>query len=258
MDEERPGLPAVDPLKVFVLRFIQNGKSSSSFPVAPGQRDDFSALFGLIQRVRRLAQAYVRLSADGFGVEAEILVRAALEHAITAQWAYLTIGGVDRLRVAGSQHNFTLMQTIYRYSNNPERDAIVAEAKAAVIAGPGLPKITQIVKELDVENGFLTQTYKVLSQVTHVTDRAQLDAFDLVGDTVVVRAAPADDAAHPVLYALASACMLSGWILADLTGDEDELEYLKEASWELTLPARMDFRLPPDRRRFEDDDRAAT
>ncbi len=83
----RDRLPTSDALLAFILRYIQVPSRRDEFKVDTQRQDEFLLLFGLTHRVRRLAQAYLRLRKGDFEVEGQILVRSALEHAVTAQWA---------------------------------------------------------------------------------------------------------------------------------------------------------------------------
>jgi hypothetical protein len=70
----------------FVLRFVQRHNGGQRVKVPEENHRDFLELFGLIQRVGRLARGYLALRHQGFTAEGTILVRSALEHAVTAQW----------------------------------------------------------------------------------------------------------------------------------------------------------------------------
>ena len=73
-------------MRAFLLRFIQDAKHRDMVTVpAENEREFLPVLYGLVQRVRRFAQAYVRLEKAGFATEASVLLRAALE-AHTELW----------------------------------------------------------------------------------------------------------------------------------------------------------------------------
>jgi hypothetical protein len=248
----RDRLPTPEALLAFILRYIQVPSRREEFRVESARQDQFLLLFGLTHRVRRLAQAYLRLRKGDFEVEGQILVRSALEHAVTAQWAYLTVGGIDRLKSSGTSNQYTFVRLLAEYSTDPAAPAQVQEFRDQVLAGPGLPKFTEMIKHLD-NNGFLRTTYKVLSQVIHVTHQATLDALGTDDDgEVTLKLRPDADVGHETLYALASSCMLAAWIVADLEGSTDEFGRLQDYSWQLSIPYRLDASLPADARRFED------
>lgn len=248
----RDRLPTSDALLAFILRYIQVPSRKHEFKVDTQRQDEFLFLFGLTHRVRRLAQAYLRLRKGDFEVEGQILVRSALEHAVTAQWAYLTRGGIERLKVSGTTDQYTFVKLLAEYSSDPAAPQQVEDFKDRVLKGPGLPNFTEMIKQLD-NNGFLRTTYKVLSQVVHVTHQATLDALDSdeSGD-VTLKLKPGADIGHETLYTLASACMLSAWIVADLEGIADEFSRLKSFSEQLSIPYRLDASLSAEARRFDD------
>jgi hypothetical protein len=71
-------LPSRNQMLGFILRFIQDGNRGDEVTVKREFRGDFLVLFGIIQRVRRLSQSWIRLEKAGFGTEARMLVRAAI------------------------------------------------------------------------------------------------------------------------------------------------------------------------------------
>ena len=248
----RDRLPSPDALLAFILRYIQVPSRKDEFKVDSQRQDEFLFLFGLTHRVRRLAQAYLRLRKGDFELEGQILVRSALEHAVTAQWAYLIKGGIDRLKVSGTTDQYTFVKLLAEYSSDPGAPEQVKDFKDRVLEGPGLPNFTEMIKQLD-NNGFLRTTYKVLSQVVHVTHQATLDALGSdENENVTLKLKPDEDIGHETLYTLASACMLSAWIVADLEGSADEFRRLKSFSEQLSIPYRLDASLSAEARRFDD------
>lgn len=256
-----PELPSDVDMRAFLLRFIQYAKYREMIMVPAGNEREFLVLFGLVQRVRRLAQAHLRLDRAGFANEASVLIRAALEHAVTAQWAFLTPGGVDRLHVTLARAQADLAGSMTGYSKDPEWVTRERQLRAAIPAGPGLPKFTGpqgIMAELDSIK-FLAVSYRVLSQVGHVTHQAPLD-FVVENEGVVrLRTEPEASEHTEMLYALTGFCMLVSWLHARLEGDDAEVVRLKEIALRLQVPWRLDTHLPDDRRRFpgEDTDPAA-
>ena len=215
-------------------------------------QSEFLLLFALVQRVRRLTQAFLRLQRSGFVSEASLLVRAALEHAVTAQWAYLTPGGVTRLHVSCARAQAAVAAGMTSYSKDPGWIDLEARLRADVPAGPGLPKFTGregIMAELDSIH-FLSASYRVLSQVGHVTHQAALDFLVEEEGEVHLRAEPEVLEQEQLRYALSGFCMLVAWIQARLEEDNDEVARLKEIAVRLHVPWRLDTHLPPIRRRF--------
>lgn len=58
-------LPSRETLDAFVPRFIQDARHPERIVPRPEWQTDFLTLFGVIQRVRRLAQACLRLRTHG-------------------------------------------------------------------------------------------------------------------------------------------------------------------------------------------------
>jgi hypothetical protein len=251
-----PGLPADIEMRAFLLRFIQDAKHRDGVTVPAENQRDFLVLFGLVQRVRRFAQAYLRLEKAGFATEASVLLRAALEHAVTAQWAYLTPGGVDRLHVTLARAQADLAHGMIGYLTDPEIIEQERRLRAAVPSGPGLPKFNGpggIMAELDSVK-FLSASYRVLSQVGHVTHQAPIDFVIEVEGVVQLRTEPEPDEHAEFLYALTGFCMLVAWLHARLEGDDDEVDRLKQTCARLSVPWRLDTHLPDERRRFPGED----
>lgn len=237
----------------FIVRYIQNSQVGETLNIPSESYADFTTLFGLLQRVRRLAHAYMRLRNDGFGSEGEVLIRAALEHAVTAQWAYLTPGGVKRLDVTLTAKQKEFAEVMASTSENPDMRAWAEQRPAP--DGKQLPKFTGdgIMADLD-DIQFLKATYKVLSQVGHVSHEAWLDAFVNIDGQLHIRDQPVPSMEHEMLYSLAGFCLLSAWIMARIQGDEQEIRRLQERGVQLHLPWRLDTHMPPERRRFPDEE----
>lgn len=243
-------------MKSFLLRFIQDARHDGRIDVPSESSREFLVLFGLIQRVRRLTQAYLRLEKAGFVSEGSVLLRSALEHAVTAQWAYLTPGGIDRLTVSLARAQADLAAGMIPYSKNPEWIQFEAHLREGVPPGPGLPKFTGrggIMAELDSIH-FLSTSYRILSQVGHVTHQAALDFVFEVGGETQLRDTPEVRQQAEMLYSLTGFCMLGAWLLARLEADEHEIRTLQALCVQLHVPWRLDTHLPRERRRFADED----
>lgn len=237
-------LPTRDQMLGFILRFIQDGNRDDEVIVKREFHGDFIVLFGIIQRVRRLSQAWVRLEKAGFSVEARMLVRAALEHAVTAQWVFYTVGGVDRMRHSGARDQFNLARDTGGSATQ------LSDLEDAIPAGPGMPAWGQIVADFDEPTRFIAQSYRVLSQIVHVTHSTILDGLEVDADgEISLRMEPEPAVEHEVLYALTGACLLAAWLLAVMSGDILQQQRLREGGVELHMPWRLDHHLPEERRR---------
>jgi hypothetical protein len=247
-----PDLPPIDAMRGFLLRFIQDVKHRDGIRVAPENEREFLILFGLMQRVRRLVQGYLRLERAGFANEGSLLARAALEHAVTAQWAYLIRGGIDRLHVTLGRASADLALGMIDYSSDSEWVAIEKELREQVPKGKGLPKFTGpggIMADLDAVK-FLGASYRVLSQVGHVTSQAMMDFLREEQGEVRLSRNPEVVYQREVLYALTGFAMLVAWIQARLDGDDAEVSLLESAAGDLRVPYRLDRDLAANRCRF--------
>lgn len=236
-----------------MLRFLQDKEHADGIRVLDEYGWDFRVLGGLIERVRRAARAYLILEKQGFAAEGRALVRSALEHAVTMQWAYLTPDGIDRLEVR-------LLQARVDYANR-SRDVddaewydLIARLEAEIphksdgSTSRGMPRFTgreSVLASLDA-TGYLQRAYAVLSRAGHVTDQAVTDYFVEDGGIVAVASAPSDVYDIDVFHTLATACCLAAWVLARLEGDGRGLELAMGQS----LLWRLDTHLPAERRRF--------
>lgn len=248
--EPTRGIPPTEQLQGFILRFIQDPKHRSDGASIPSENyRDFSLLYGLVKRVQRLAHAYMKLRRLRFASEGEVLVRAALEHAVTAQYAYLTKGGVDRLAVTLERKQKEWAEAIASSLTDPKAKQWADEMP--VPTGKGLPEFTGegMMGELD-EIEFLKVTYKVLSQVGHVSHESWTDTFVDVDGQLQIRESPDDYLDHEILYCLAGFCLLVAWITARLEQDDDEIDRLRQYGVAMHLPWRLDTHLPAKKRRF--------
>jgi hypothetical protein len=228
----------------FILRFIQDGNRGDDVTVKREFHGDFIVLFGIVQRVRRLSRAWVRLEKAGFGTEARMLVRAALEHAVTAQWVFYTVGGVDRMRHSSARDQFNLARDTGATAQQ------LRDLENAIPAGPGMPAWGQIVTDIDDPTRFINQSYRVLSQIVHVTHSTILDGLEVdEKGEISIRMEPEPAVEQEVLYALTGACLLAAWLLAVMSGDTSQQQRLRERGVELHMPWRLDHHLPERRRR---------
>lgn len=246
-------IPSDVELDSFVLRFIQDSSRLEEVVVPVENQEEYLLLFGPIQRVRRLATAFVRLRKAGFGPEGLILLRSALEHAVTVQWFYLTVGGKERLKVAltKDQADFAKFMRDASTSAKAEWAEFELNLRARVPAGKAGPRFSGdgMVGDLD-QDSFLATTYKIFSQVGHVTHQAVLDHVVEKESGYELRQAPEFDLSRETNYALASICLLASWVQARLERNSREIEFLEDSGHRLTMPWRLDQNLPLANRRF--------
>lgn len=237
-----------------MIRYVQDRDHADGIEVLPENGWDFQVLGGILERVRRAARAYLLLEKRGYAVEGRLLVRSAIEHAVTAQWAYLTPDGIDRLQVMLMLARRTYARTS-RDADDPEWVEVLAEIERQIPKQPdgslkrGMPKFSgreSVLSTMDV-TGYLQRGYAVLSRAGHVTDQAVTDYFAMEEDgTVAIADRPAEDHSLPVFHTLATCCALSAWVLARLEGDARGIEIASSQG----LLFRLDTHLPANERRF--------
>lgn len=240
----------MEALKGFLVSYLQYGKGQPEVTVLTRHAEAFLPVYSMTQRVRRYAKAYLVLDRTGMAPSGRPLVRAALEHAVTAQWVFYVDGGLSRFKKAAN-----LDQALYfkALTGLPDDHPEVIAVFGMVPDGKGMPTWEQIRDELEDSTGFLASTYRVLSQSVHVTHGAYLDAIEVEDDQVSLRDAPDDTAGHAVLYTLAASCLLAWWLEAVCRGDTDRLRRLESYGQELKMPWRLDTKLPASRRRSDAD-----
>jgi hypothetical protein len=246
-------LPGRSELLPWMIRFIDDREHANGISVLPEYAWDFRVLGGLVERVRRAARAYLLLEKAGHAAEGRALVRSALEHAVTAQWAYLTAHGVDRLEVWVHRARVDYARRS-RDKEDPEWDSLIADLENKIPRDTSgeprrsMPRLTgnpSILASLD-DTGYFRRAYAVLSRAGHVTDQAVTDYFLDDAGTVAVASGPSDEHDIDVFYTLATCCCLAAWVLARLEGD-DEAQRL---AMRQGLLWRLDFHLPDAERRF--------
>lgn len=182
-----------------------------------------------------------------------MLVRAAVEHAVTAQWAYLTRGGMEALRNSSDKAQVDVLRAMYEGTSDPEVGRRYEEANAALPSGPFVPSISRDGGLLDrLEAPFLKLSYRVLSQRVHVTSKTMTDAFEVSrdGESLEIVDDPQGENQYEALTCLAASALQVSWILARLLGDEDETARLQAFGSSFDLPHRLDLNLPLEDRRF--------
>lgn len=249
--------PSRTQLLPWMLRFVQDKEHQDGIRVLDDHAWDFRVLGGLIERVRRAARGYLLLEKGGYAAEGRSLVRSALEHAVTTQWAFLVPDGLSRLEVGLLRARATYADRS-RDAGGTDWDELVGHIESQIPRDenekplPGLPKFSGrdgIISELD-QTGYLRRAYMVLSRAGHVTDQAVTDYFVEEDGLVAVASAPSEAHDLNVFHTLATSCCLAAWVLARLEGDSRGLELAMSQR----LLWRLDTHLPIERRRFPDED----
>ena len=234
---------------------MQTMKRRESFQAAEGHFEDFRFLIGIVIRVRRCVEAYFRLEKSGYSAEGEMLVRAAVEHAVSGQWAFLVNGGMTELRNSADKSQVAILKVYHDAMPDPDFQRRYEEAKSQ-LEGPFLPAFSRengILKQLGAD--FLDLSYRVLSQRVHVTSKTLVDAFEVSADSrrLEVVDVPKGENQYEAVTCLAASGVFVSWIIARVLGDEAELARIQSLASSLNLTYRLDLGLPPARRRFPDE-----
>lgn len=254
----RRALPSREELLPWVTRYVLDRDHEDEIRVRDESAWEFRVLGGVLERVRRAAHAYLVLDQRGFAVEGRFVVRSAIEHAVTAQWAYLTRDGMDRLQVKMVQARLDYAEQ-HRDPADPEWDGIIANIEAQFPLTkhggrkPGTPKFSgkQGMLAMMDTTGYLQRAYAVLSRVGHVSDQAVTDYFVPEPDgSIAVTSAPAEEFDLEVFHTIATCCALAAWVRARLEGDERGIELASSQR----LLYRLDTHLDPTMRRFPEEE----
>lgn len=251
-------LPSRHEVLPWVTRYVLDRDHADEIRVRDENAWDFRVLGGVLERVRRAAHAYLVLDRRGFAVEGRFMVRSAIEHAVTAQWAYLTPDGIDRLQVKMVQARLDYAKR-NRDPADREWAGVIANIEAQFpttehgARKPGTPKFSgrEGMLALMDTTGYLQRAYAVLSRVGHVSDQAVSDYFVTEPDgTIAVASAPSEDFDLEVFHTIATCCALAAWVRARLEGDEQGIELASSQR----LLYRLDTHLDTALRRFPDEE----
>ncbi|KQQ94613.1 hypothetical protein ASF62_11125 [Leifsonia sp. Leaf325] len=212
----------------------------------------FERLWGICIQSIRHSRAYLILLDAGFEREAFTNARAALEHAITAQWVFHRHDGLDRLAVEmiGKEKQYYSDMAVWL-----DDAQLAGKADAIdVPTGAAMPKFMQILREVD-DGEFLETTYANLSLPTHVRAGSQTEYWQRDGDTFRIRFEPHHLIRYPGTHAAALAAMFAVAILMELmelmelTEDHAALVRIDAVSEDLLLAVSLRRYLPEDNRR---------
>ncbi|QNE37938.1 hypothetical protein [Leifsonia shinshuensis] len=206
----------------------------------------FKQLWGICVQAIRHARAYVLLVDADFEREAMVLARAALEHAVTAQWAFHRHDGLSKLRVSmvrGEKENIEMVGEWFS-----DAGLLATAAAISVPQGRGLPSFTDMMRDLDEER-FLENSYGSLSLAVHVRASTQTSYFAGSADDLVLRHVPAHALRGPATNMAAMAAMLAVAVIMELVDDQEALSRINEESERLILPPTLRPGIPETKRR---------
>lgn len=211
------------------------------------QHRELRLLIGPCLQVMKYAQAYLLLVNSNFTREAEPLARAAFEHAVTAQWTYLTVDGFDRFLVWASRTEKEHWSQLAKWSNNTEM-ADFAD-KLVIPAGKSMPNYGNILHDGLIDGEFFQLTQSVLSQTLHITPSSIANHLDPTDASKLIQF-PKPLFGYETTLVVAMSCMLTAGLVADLIYDQALSDGLDAASDELKLPRDISAHIPPARSRI--------
>lgn len=223
--------PSRAQLRRIAESILEHYESAADIEVGGDHGADLYVLHGVCTQAVRHAQAALTLIDAGFEREATANVRAALEHAVTAQWNLYVPEMRGRLVPGAKQKAAEFYTTAGKYLGSTEFSNKVEEWSKC----KGLPKFQQIMERVDPTDidggGLLKFSYAVLSQQVHVTSGAVTSYLHLDQDELSLKRSAGDPFAQPTMFALAMAVALSVYVIEDLRDDKtrrDEVDRLAE------------------------------
>lgn len=197
-------------------------------------------LWGPINQVVRFVRSAAHLFNDGLEIDAQVLARSALEYAMTIQYVYLRVDGLDRLEKGSYYQRKNLAESLARWNHDPAWLDLIPETLPRA-GSKGMPKFSEIIDLLDPQHVYLHTTYAVLSEVTHVTPGSQTRYFAFENDELILDPGRTEDGfGNVTVGALAFAIMAATWVFAHIMNDEERLGQLDKYSDQLHIPIRYD------------------
>ncbi len=201
-------------------------------------------LYGLCQQALNHARAALAVLDAGLPVEAGVNIRAALEHAVTAQWVFLTPDGVMRL-IEGAKTAYSFYDSAQmRVPLPPNLLDQIADWKAL----RPLPIFSVRCDDLDgthdpetPKSGTLRFEYVRLSQATHVTSRtiAEYLSIDPLSGEVLLRQESPDRFPAANMLSLGMATAMACWVLESLRVPPNRLSEVEQIADEANIPSTL-------------------
>lgn len=235
--------PAFDPdgMRAFIRSVIAEFASRKTRRMPNNRGREFKMTFGCCVQAVRYAEAYMVLCDNNLSLEARASARAALEHAVTVEWAYFRVGGLDRLANSATATSWDIQDRLHRWRQTSEDPG----DKPEFTSDEKVPRLTSedgLLWQLDPDDVLLNPGYAVLSQGVHVTNQTVTGFFRTVNEQrdIQINHHRQDILAGYALHLVAASCMLVSWIQAHVLENEERLQELDEISDALGLPIRLD------------------
>lgn len=202
-------------------------------------------LYGLCQQALNHSRAALVLIDAGLSVEATVNIRAALEHAVTAQWAFLTPNGIQRL-LDGSKYKAS--QYFESAGLQVALDDEAHEQISVWKTFQQLPSFAAMCDDLDgthdpdePKSGLLRFEYVRLSQATHITSSTitgYLAVDESTGETSLLQQA-VDRFPVVNLLDLGMATAMACWIIESLRKEPNHLFEVQRIADEANIPSTL-------------------
>jgi len=227
--------PEKDALEAWIVEAGDLAAGTAPVQVLATNSRLFLTVYGICRQSIKYTQAYLVTARADFALESVPMVRAAFEHAVTAQWCYLTPGGHDLVLAGVKASMLELARKFATLSGNSAWQEEIAES--TVPKDHGRPSFTKMMSAVDHEDHLATM-YADLSQGVHVTSGALTEFLDASDDSMALRDERQEsaDARYRVLHAAAMSSMFAISVLAHVRDDQHLLDILSQRSDELTLP----------------------
>lgn len=159
-------LPEAAALVAFIRSCIADFATNQTRHIPMNRAREFKMTFGCCVQTVRYAEAYLVLCENALSLEARAPARAALEHAVTAEYAYLRRDGLDQLAASADRASWSIRDRLHRWTG------VDAYRPGPEPTGPlPLPNVTgergqrpSIMRTLDPDDVLLNPGYAVLSQ----------------------------------------------------------------------------------------------
>lgn len=154
--------------RVGVDRLLLFSRSQTELEVDSSRQLAVELLYGLSTGAQAQVMSALLLIDGGLELAARANARAALELAVTAQWAHLTPGGLERLHEGLCQAGYDLHKSTAPYMSHPlptEVLTIIEDWRNA----KGLPSFKERRLVFEPHDGLIGYLYKFTSQSVHVT-----------------------------------------------------------------------------------------
>jgi len=219
-------IPPVEEL----LAFIEEQEArllGRAYDIKGTDAGEFQAIYGVCAQAIRYSAAFATLHRAGRPREAVVLARQAIEHAVTAQWARFTEGGLEKLVATLQATHIDFYSKMSAWLENTQLiDAVEAETERLGRLGKGMPPVADRLRAVD-QSQMLEMVYK------------QQSPYEM---TLV----PVPDDPHGVntTYVAAMAAMFAAWLIEDLIVGKPGMLRLDQQSDQLLLPINVETSIP--------------